>query len=75
MACMQSMINEEDDEKCRKYVLNFLNATRKLKNPQNKVINMAALARADRIISNSKVFKPLDDCPDLLSLATAAIKN
>ena len=75
MACMQSMINEEDDEKCRKYVLNFLKATRKLKNPQNKVINMAALARADRIISNSKVFKPLDDCPDLLSLATAAIKN
>ena len=74
MACMSAMINEADDDTCRKYVLNFLKATRELTNPQNKVINMAALARTDRIISNSRVFKPLDDCPDLLSLATAALK-
>ena len=74
MACVSAMINEEDDDKCRKYVLNFLKATRALKNPQNKIINMSTLARTDRIISNSKVFKPLDDCPDLLSLATQALK-
>ena len=75
MACMAAMIHEEDDDKCRSYVLNFLKATRALTNKQNKVINMAALARTPRIISNNKVFKPLEDCPDLLSLATQALKS
>lgn len=66
MNCMNAITNELNDEKCRKYVLNFLDATRKLKKESLKVINATQLAKNKRLIGNFNVFNPMRDIPDLI---------
>ena len=75
IACMSQMINEKSDEVCRKYVLNFIKATRALKNDQLKAINVASIMKSPRIGDNSQVLDPLEDCDDLISLITVALKH
>jgi hypothetical protein len=66
MNCMNAITNELNDEKCRKYVLNFLAATRKLKKESLKVINATQLAKNKRLLGKFKVFNPMSDMPDLI---------
>lgn len=73
IACMSAITNEKNDETCRKYVLNLIAATRKLKNPQLKGINIAALVRCTRLTGD--VFSPLDDAGDLVNLVTVALRH
>ena len=70
MACMSAMINEPDDKKARQYALNFIKATNNLKSKQYKTINIAAIARADRLKS---VLDLMKDAPDLLALVANSI--
>ena len=74
MACMSAILNEKDDATCRKYVLNFLEATRKLKSAPYKIINMTQLVRSKRLTGAFNVFNPMKDAPDLVKLATVALK-
>ena len=74
MACMSNILNEKDDAKCRKYVLNFLNATRNLKSAAYKTINVTGLVRSKRLQGAFNIFNPMKDAPDLIKLATIALK-
>lgn len=73
MACLAAMINEPDDKKCREYVLNFIKATRNLSRDDLKTINISALAKTPRIMSTPGIFMPMQDCNDLIKLASKAI--
>ena len=75
IACVAAIASCTDDTKCRKYVLNFIEATRQLKSNPYKVINATSLIRCKRLKGAIKVFNPLLDAPDLLSLASAAIRS
>lgn len=74
MACMSAIINEKDDTKCRGYVLNFLNATRKLKSAPYKIINVTQLTRAKRLQGAFNVFNPIKDAADMIKLATMSLR-
>ena len=74
MACMAAIINEKDDAICRKYVLNFIEATRKLKSAPFKIINVSGLMRAKRLHAAFNVFNPLKDAKDLIGLASIALQ-
>ena len=74
MACMSAIINEKDDTKCRGYILNFLNATRKLKSAPYKIINVTQLTRAKRLQGAFNVFNPMKDAADMIKLATMSLK-
>jgi len=67
IACMSAMVNEKDDATCRKYVLNFIKATNKLKSKVYKGFNIASLVRAPRL-ADMNVFDPMKDAPELLSM-------
>ena len=73
IACLSAIVNEKSDKTCRQYVLNFLKATRALKNAQLKAINVAALVKAPRLTSD--IFDPLEDCDDMLTDITIALKH
>jgi hypothetical protein len=73
MACLAAMINEPDDKKCREYVLNFIKATRNLKSDSLKTINISAIAKTPRIMTKPGIFSPMQDCNDLIKLASKAI--
>jgi len=73
IACLSAIVNEKSDKTCRQYVLNFLKATRALNNPQLKAINVAALVKAPRLTSD--IFDPLEDCDDMLTDITIALKH
>ena len=75
MACMNAIINCNDDAKCREYVLNFINATRQLKSSAFKVINATSLIRCKRLKGALAIFNPIKDASDLLQLASAAIRS
>jgi hypothetical protein len=75
MACMSNILNEKDDAKCRKYVLNFLNATRNLKSAAYKTINVTGLVRSKRLTGAFNIFNPMKDCPDMVMLASVSLKN
>lgn len=75
MACMNAIINCADDEKCRKYVLNFIAATEKLKSPAFKVINATQLCRCPRLKGNFKVFNPIADAGEIIKYATISLQN
>ena len=75
MACIAAINTCTDDTKCRKYVLNFIEATRQLKSNPFKVINATSLIRSKRLKGAVKVFNPLIDAPDLLSLASTAMRS
>ena len=70
---MSAINNEKNDETCRKYVLNLIDATRKLKNKQLRGINIAALVRCTRLTGD--VFSPLEDAGDLVNLITVALRH
>ncbi|MCR4715896.1 MAG: hypothetical protein K5656_01825 [Lachnospiraceae bacterium] len=75
MACMSAILNEKDDNTCRKYVLNFINATRKLKSAPYKIINVTQLARAKRLQGAFHIFNPMKDAKELIGLATTALRS
>lgn len=75
MACMSTIINENDDKKCREYVLNFINATRNLKSKAYQVINITQLVRTKRLRGALHIFNPMKDCPDMVMLASVSLKN
>ena len=75
MACMSTIINENDDKKCREYVLNFINATRNLKSKAYQVINITQLVRTKRLLGALHIFNPMKDCPDMVMLASVSLKN
>ena len=67
IACLSAIANEKDDKICRKYVLNFIKATNKLKSKIYKGFNIAALVKIPRI-NNTEIFDPMNDARELLSL-------
>lgn len=75
MACLSAITNQADNEKCREYVLNFIEATRQLESKAFKVINATSLVRCKRLRGALGVFNPIKDAPDLLALATSAVRN
>jgi hypothetical protein len=75
MACMSTIINTNDDELCRKYCLNFVEATRALKSNPYKVINITQLSRCKRLDRNFKVFNPSKDASDLIVLAAVSSRR
>lgn len=74
LACLSAINLEKDDDKCRKYVLNFVNATRHLKSVQYKTINITSLVYSDRLKHAVRVFNPLLDAQDLLVLMHKSYK-
>ena len=66
MNCMNAITNQLDDKKCRQYVLNFLNATRKLSKASLKTVNMIQLAKNKRLCGNIEIFNPMIDAHDLM---------
>lgn len=75
MSCMSAIINEKDDTKCRKYVLNFLDATHKLKSNPYKIINLTQLTRCKRLIGKLHVFNAIKDAPEIVKIASNSLKN
>lgn len=75
LACISAIVNTQDDEVCRKYVLNFINASNHLKSNANKIINITQLIRLDRLKSNFKVFNPMKDAPELIKLGTLSLRS
>lgn len=72
--CIQAISNEISDDTCRKYVLNFIDATRKLKSVPFRVINVAQLVKMKRLAGKIKVFNPLVDAKDLIELCNIGNK-
>ena len=75
MACMMAINNEKDDTVCRKYVLNLLEATRKLKSAPYKIINVTQLTRSKRLQGALNVFNPMKDAADMIKLATQSLRS
>ena len=75
MACISAINECADDTLCRKYVLNFIEATRALKSTAYKVINATSLVKSKRLKGALKVFNPMVDALDILKLAAVAVKN
>lgn len=75
MACMSAIFNCKDDVTCRKYVLNLIEATRKLQSKAFQVINVTQLVRSNRLQNNLSIFNPIKDCPDMVKLASVSLKN
>lgn len=75
MACMNAIINQKDDAKCREYCLNFVKATEKLKTAAFKVINITQLIRCKRVEGNLKVFNSMRDAPNLIRLISTIIRR
>lgn len=75
LACISAIVNTQDDDVCRKYVLNFINASNHLKSNANKIINITQLIRLDRLKGNLKVFNPMKDAPELIKLGTLSLRS
>lgn len=75
MSCMQAIIQEKDDKKCRSYVLNFIKATRNLQSKTYKIINITGLIRCKRLMRALHIFNPLMDAPEEIKLASISLKN
>lgn len=73
ISCLSAISNEKNDDICRKYVLNFIKATNVLKSNPYKVINITSLVRNKRISANLKLFNPIKDAPELISLISNAL--
>lgn len=74
MSCIQAISGCNDDAKCRDYVLNFIEATRQLKHPLYKTVNISTLVRLPRLKHQLQIFGPVRDAPDLLALISDNIK-
>jgi hypothetical protein len=75
MACMATISTTTDNKLCRKYCLNFVNATKNLQKVSNKVINITQLSRLKRLEGELKTFNPVMDAPELVKLITMSLKN
>ena len=75
MACIQAIVNQNDDAKCREYALNFIKATRELKTKAFQVINVTQLTKLPRLSKSLAIFNPLKDCPDIIGLASEAMRS
>ena len=73
LSCIAAIRNTEDDNTCRKYVLNFLKATEQLNNTPYKVINLLALVKLKRLAGKLNLFNPATDAPDLIKLTANAL--
>lgn len=75
IACMATINNCNDDELCRKYIMNFIEATRKLNSVAYKVTNITQITRSKRVRHNIKLFNPAKDARDLVMLCGMSLKN
>ena len=75
IACMSAIVGQKSDEECRKYVLNFLKATRALKNVAFAAINVTQLTSCDRLKGKPMIFNPLTDAKDLMVLMNHSYKK
>lgn len=71
--CITAINKEPDDEKVRKYVLNFIKATRELENRAYKATNITALSTCKRMVGRLDLFNIVKDTPDMLTLLTEAV--
>lgn len=74
ISCISKINTTADDETCRKYVLNFLKATRNLQSNAFKATNLTTLISSKRLLGKTKIFNPMLDANDLLKLITSALK-
>ena len=75
MNCLSVIASTTDDKKCRQYVLNFIEATRKLVNNPYKVVNMQQLGNLERVKSKPNLYNPFLDAKDLVQIAFASLKR
>lgn len=73
LSCIAAIRNTEDDNTCRKYVLNFLKATEQLNNTPYKVINLLALVKLKRLAGKLNLFNPATDAAELIKLTANAL--
>lgn len=73
ISCISAINNCNDDDKCREYVLNFIKATRELKNSALKAINTTALIRCKRLKGKMRIFNPIKDAGDLCAKMSIAM--
>ena len=66
--CLTKINSEKDDKKLRQYVLNFIEATRKLKSKPYKITNLSALVHCDNLKGRPDMFSAIKDAGDLVSL-------
>ena len=71
--CMQAINKEPDDTKVRKYVVNFIKATRALSSNPNKAMNITRLCNSPRLIKRPDLFNLNADAKDLLSIVATAV--
>lgn len=75
MACMQAIIGQKDDEICRKYILNYLDALRQLKQDELKACCFIQLSRCNRCKGKLNMFNPRTDGRDFVQLLTNAMRG
>ena len=75
MNCLAAIANCQDDTTVRSYIVNFVNATKKLKAQAFRITNITQLARLDRVRGNLKLFNPIKDAESIVDIAIASIKR
>lgn len=75
MTCVSVIANTESDETCRKYVLNFIKATKALTRTDLKIINITALSRLKRLQGKMHIYNALTDAKELVALVIKSLKS
>lgn len=77
MACMSAIINCKSDKTCREYILNFLEATRKLTSEPFKIVNITQLCSRSnkRVFGRYDIFNPAKDASDFLNYIVNYMKR
>lgn len=75
MACVQTIINEKDDTKCRDYIVNYIKAIRELKSAALKATTFIELCNCKRVLGNLSLFNPLKDGGDLIQYMSRTLNQ
>lgn len=75
MSCLHAIINEADDEICRKHILNYVKALSQLGSNELKACCFIQLSRCDRCKGNLDLFNPRTDGREFTLLLTNSLKS
>ena len=75
ITCVSVIANTESDETCRKYVLNFIKATKALTRTDLKIINITALSRLERLKGKMHIYNALVDAKELVALVIKSLQS
>lgn len=74
MSCLSTIANTSDDVLCRKYVVNFISATKNLKSNPFKITNIVGLSRLDRLKGKFNLYNPMKDAPEIVAISVSSLK-